>query len=76
MSEWQPIESAPKDGGLCDLWIEPKDEFTGAPLIPCRVADAYFEGGRWYISGRRVALRVWHNPTYWMPLPSAPAGER
>lgn len=69
---WQPIETAPKDGQLIDLWIAPKDEFTNSALLPCRVANAYFEDGRWYHTGARVALRVWHNPTYWMPLPDPP----
>lgn len=69
---WMPIESAPKDGALVDLWIAPRDEFTGADLISCRVANAFYEHGRWCHTASRIDLRVWHNPTHWQPLPGAP----
>ena len=77
MSEWQPIETAPKDGRWVRLAWEPSDWTTG---------DGYFANGEW------SAFAVFHSlalarqrikppyegrlyrckPTHWMPLPAAP----
>ena len=76
-SAWQPIETAPKDGTIIDVW-----------LGDCSEDDRCF-----YCSGetRRSPSWAWHNgkfrpcgglniptfvqPTHWMPLPSPPAQE-
>jgi hypothetical protein len=86
MSEWQPIETAPKDGTVIDLWVD--GEFAG------RRASCYW-GKPWHDCGEhgRYCDSEWHDldngwvddlnmplrslddrePTHWMPLPAAPA---
>ena len=58
--EWQPIETAPKDGASVLIgraqWPEP---FV-----------AHLEDGRWYIDGEDEPFDF--APTHWMPLPDAP----
>jgi hypothetical protein len=67
MSEWQPIETAPKDGTLVDLWISSKvDEGVGQ-----RVSDCFCDGVRWH-DGCAFVEDEWYRPTHWMPLPTAP----
>jgi hypothetical protein len=64
--QWQPIETAPKDGAPVDVW---SGEY--------RVADAFFEGGKWLVfrvmKGRVPTYNVIEPPTHWMPLPAPPA---
>ncbi len=70
MDKWQPIETAPKDGTLVDLWIKAADcEF--------RACDAnwseHFEC--WEINGTPLSeyyMNVGYYPTYWMPRPKPP----
>jgi hypothetical protein len=67
MSEWQPIETAPKDGAeilVCEL-------FGGSMIsVPARWKD-----GRW-----RLVWVSWSDesdeidPSYWTPLPEPPNG--
>jgi hypothetical protein len=66
MSEWQPIESAPKDGTKVDVWCEGK--------VPLRIPNAYFYEERWLHSFN--GMRIWHDPTHWMPLPPPPSEEQ
>jgi len=76
MTEWQPIESAPKDGteillyrpSDCDwarvvvgLWED--DRYAVKP-------KPYWRHGKQHFTGIREA-RV-YQPTHWMPLPGAP----
>lgn len=60
-ANWQPIETAPKDGKS----ILVTDGFE--------VCDAYFRGGDWW---QYECGDDWYstsiNPTHWMPLPDAP----
>lgn len=64
--EWQPIETAPKDGTRVLLWVP--------PMIAGNVElSGYATAGRWDSLG-------WHSgittlacqPTLWMPLPRPP----
>lgn len=70
MAEWQPIETAPTDGTVVDLWIVATDCQFRAP-------DFKFCDGRWVGSTSDESLD-WHygnvgmNPTHWMPVPAAP----
>lgn len=72
MSEWQPIETAPKDGS-------PILTFSGercgcCPPKTAGIGHAYWDEGGFWSSGRipggKLALK--HRPTHWMPLPSPP----
>jgi hypothetical protein len=66
MSEWQPIETAPRDGH--DILITNR----GHGML-VRIAfwdEAFGVGGRWSTwPGRNPAL---YEPTHWMPLPEPP----
>lgn len=70
MSGWQPIETAPKDGTVVDLWAHwPEgDEWR-------RSADAMWDAdmGDWR-AGQYSFNQYVYAPTvtHWMPLPSAP----
>ena len=82
MSEWQPIETAPKDGtwivGLCSCSIQS----YGAPkpfVFTTRWVSEFWEG--WEQDGEDTKRRVmsdlshWRGheePTHWMPLPEPP----
>jgi hypothetical protein len=61
MSDWQPIETAPKDGTRV------------LTFGPDRIVTAYFDPGvrgheREFPAGWRGAFE----PTHWMPLPAPP----
>ena len=73
MSEWQPIETAPLDGTLMDIWVIP---FNGAP--EGRFPNMYWIAGSFRHPpsssrpgdyGQPVAAEV----THWMPLPAPPS---
>jgi hypothetical protein len=78
MSEWQPIETAPKDGteiivfhpegGVCAAFC-PGDDFDWH----CMDGSNTIVGSR---SGRSIPSMTSfiHPPTHWMPLPEPPAG--
>lgn len=59
---WQPIESAPKDGTIIDLWAR---GLTGMR----RVADCQVRNGEWYC---RAHFDIVRHATHWMPLPDPP----
>jgi hypothetical protein len=60
MSEWQPIETAPKDGSII---------IVAAPAVGAAMWSHFMGGGNGYwawFSGGRC------DPSHWMPLPSPP----
>ncbi len=61
MSEWQDIETAPKDGSLLLLCMSPH---RGYLEVPMKVGGYW--GERWNIFGGSWI------PTHWQPLPSPP----
>ena len=63
MPQWQPIETAPKDGTRVLVWRRDEDGYTHR-----RVGVDHFnvEIGKWWRSRRDMY------PTHWMPLPEAP----
>lgn len=85
MSEWQPIETAPKGGGaelVTDpAWVEPPKVLllfeNGEQVVGCW--DWYYaEGGNGYVKGVSAwvvppsceqAALYYDEPTHWMPLP-------
>lgn len=66
---WQPIESAPKDGEIIDLW-----EDGG------RYPECWWSAQQWisYVTGTSGKKKEDHsyyvieNPTHWQPLPASP----
>ena len=77
-NEWQPIETAPKDG--TEVLV-----YTDVATVPVvHIArwedgrDGYpdsFEQGWWSYTEHSVTqtlLEDWKQPTHWMPLPPAP----
>jgi len=66
MSEWQPIETAPKDGTEILIFVDGHREVS------------HFEAGEtgwpWVDYSGTSAWRI-DLPTHWMPLPAPPASE-
>jgi hypothetical protein len=67
-SEWQPIETAPKEG-IAPIWL----------AAPGRMRLGYWLQGRWADFARHeqhyadtVRLDLNFTPTHWMPLPEPP----
>ena len=63
--QWQPIESAPKDGTLIDLWLVFEDNDSG------RAPDCYWSNpaNQWQQVGVRGSA-VMGTPTHWfLPVP-------
>lgn len=61
MTDWRPIETAPRDGTVLLVWRESERGYDHA-----RMGTDWFEGGVWQRSRRLMP------PTHWMPLPSPP----
>lgn len=74
MSEWQPIDSAPKDGTRIDLWWiwwrADTDEFLGRRLPDCYWTSAAGVHERWACEWSSIPSNS--RPTYWMPRPDGP----
>jgi hypothetical protein len=80
---WLPIESAPKDGAIVDLWVASKQRFS-EKTIHYRIADAKFcrpeddslADECWcswqYKYDEECLVAISETPTHWMPLPVAP----
>ncbi len=64
--EWQPIETAPKDGtSVLGYWLGGKHD--------CAIHAVKFHKGRWWEPNEDFRLS---EPTHWMPLPDAPSTEK
>ena len=63
MSEWQPIETAPKDGTKILLWATPHQMLVAKnrPIV------GHFDRGWWSDFNAVIS-----HATYWMPLPEPP----
>ena len=68
--EWQPIETAPKDGTVVLVWynngIKDHSPLSSHVRKAAWIDDAEF----WQIDG--VGGNIEHIPTHWMPLPNPP----
>lgn len=81
MSEWKPIESAPKDGTrvlvtdgveteVADWYVRPyPDRYIERPDGLFEKAPTEFAQGYWNCNDCQ-------KPTHWMPLPLPPLGEK
>jgi hypothetical protein len=70
MSNWQPIETAPKDGTDILIW-------NGSWMVTVRWAPPY-QYGYWDLveCGTHASDGfLTYDPTHWMPLPSKPQKE-
>lgn len=76
MSEWQPIDSAPKDGTVCIVAFPLYNDVSkGLKVTAARFYEAEYCGDRssgWeqLLDGDGV-MTIW-SPLFWMPLPEAP----
>lgn len=68
MSEWQPIETAPKDGTPVDLWCGEYQE----RLVNYSREDR--GGGNVFYVPNESGRCVVRSATHWMPLPPPPDG--
>jgi hypothetical protein len=84
VSEWLPIESAPKDGTTIDLWHEEfgreADCYWGLPIHSCGEAgslcdDEFHELNPQWINTFNSPAFPENEYTHWMPPPPAPTGE-
>ncbi|WGR59952.1 DUF551 domain-containing protein [Paracoccus ferrooxidans] len=72
MRDWQPIETAPRDGTKIDLWTGYNE----------RIADSMWLNGRGWVFWGTDGFespgweKVFPAPTHWMPLPQPPEDAR
>ncbi len=63
---WQPIETAPKDGTDVDLFV-----FNDKCGFGVRWTDCFWDGERWLSCDGKWLLDHEH-AAYWMPIPADP----
>ena len=61
LSDWKPIETAPKDGTRMFFFVS------------YFIVVGSYQAGAWEVSWDASKLR--EPPTHWMPLPLSPRGE-
>lgn len=71
MGEWQPIETAPKDGTDILLFIPDFANWPGDARI---VSVCWSECGWWQDNGA-AGCNTWGHPTHWQHLPTPPEKE-
>lgn len=78
MSEWQPIETAPKDGAWVLLYSpDERERERGDPAVQvgCWGSSGYNRNNHWVYGpeGHEHAHRHgFYGATHWMPLPEPP----
>jgi hypothetical protein len=84
MSEWQPIETAPKDGTVIDVWLRGSlddiEFYCQGPPMRVLGADQYqgrSAGWMWLNDKFRPYMRGLHmptfiQPTHWQSMPEPP----
>lgn len=76
VSPWQPIETAPKNGQIIDIWCR-VPEIHGESYD--RIADCWYSAGRWWgydENGNDICRLKMNSVTHWMPLPEPPEVEK
>lgn len=89
VSQWKPIETAPKDGTVIDVWASKPEDWdneyyvNGSPKTKtclteaCRCTNVCWDNLEedWiYITGEVVSELFDCEITHWMPLPEPPDG--
>ncbi len=79
MSEWQPIETAPKDGTDIfgyGLWAGeitgPEQMIKSVDIIRWNNGLSDFPGDEWWECLTGDYYATWLEPTHWMPIPDLP----
>ena len=67
--DWQPAETAPKDGSHVLLYCPVENRIVSSWW---RVEPRVEGGGAWYGSDPMDRLNWIQYPTHWMPLPNPP----
>lgn len=75
-NNWQPIETAPKDGTPI-IGLSPMDKFSGGVIGVQWIPVTYkkYWGGEFKLGGywaRSCHTQVVETPTHWIPLPELP----
>ena len=74
-AQWRPIETAPRDGTVIDVWLgnaEPGDvEFYCTPGMK-RACDWHWFRGKFRPRLGLQAMPTFVVPTHWRPIPAAP----
>lgn len=73
MTEWQPIESAPKDRPIL-VWGPPEDDSPKQIRAQCVVAFWCACLSEWHLADADEEP-TWIGITHWMPLPDPPTKE-
>jgi hypothetical protein len=68
--EWQPIETAPKDGTIIWLWGTCESSPQARPHVGCEdMETGFWVPHGWYSNNGNYWIV---EPTYWQPLPEPP----
>ena len=74
MTDWQPIETAPKNGTIIDVWLGDCDESDRK--FYCSGETRRSPGWAWANNKWRpwggLNSATFVKPTHWMPLPDPP----
>lgn len=76
MSEWQPIETAPRDGTKILAHCQPTHIETGKPMSFSYISVIWWRGENFWKSQwkwRHALNDSTAEPIHWMPLPDPPA---
>lgn len=68
-SNWQPIETAPKDNLLLFYWLGVQGDEVPYK-VQIAIGTIYSESGKLWIMNSYDNEKVW--PTHWMALPNMP----
>lgn len=75
--EWQPIETAPRDGTNILIYVPRAAEAGDMATVHWHARGWHASDGAWVSTYGEVGHDEWYasDPTHWMPLPPPP-GER
>lgn len=72
MSEWQPIETAPRDGQYVDLWLHGGELQDGVRVTGCEF-DAVRDEWIFFRDGKAQAVAQYCVISHWMQIPPPPS---